>query len=68
MTLLGGEELERVNAEFVSANLFPMLGVSPVRGRAFIAEDEQRKEHVAVLSYAFWQRRLAVRTLSLARR
>ena len=46
-----------MNAEFVSANLFPMLGVSPVRGRAFIAEDEQRKEHVAVLSYAFWQRR-----------
>ena len=57
VTLAGEEELERVNAEFVSANLFPMLGVRPVRGRAFTPEDEQRKEHVAVLSYAFWQRR-----------
>ena len=28
-----------------------------VQIRHLIAEDEQRKEHVAVLSYAFWQRR-----------
>jgi predicted permease len=57
VTLIGGEELERVNGEFVSANLFPMLGVNPILGRAFTPEDEERGDQVAVLSYAFWQRR-----------
>src|SRR5437762_8038805 len=43
VTLAGEERLERVNAEFVSANLTPMLGVRHVRGRACTPEDEHRK-------------------------
>jgi predicted permease len=57
VTLMGGEELERVDGQFVTANLFPMLGVIPALGRTFTVEDEQLGEQVVILSYAFWQRR-----------
>lgn len=67
VTLMGGEELERVNGEFVSANLFPMLGVSPSLGRTFTAEDEQRGEQVVILSHAFWQRRFGGSTEVIGR-
>jgi putative ABC transport system permease protein len=39
------------------ANFFSVLGVEPILGRTFEAgEDQTGKNHVAVLSYAFWQR------------
>jgi putative ABC transport system permease protein len=39
------------------ANFFSVLGVEPILGRTFAAgEDQTGKNHVAVLSYAFWQR------------
>lgn len=56
--LAGAERAERVSAYHVSANLFPTLGVSPVRGRGFRADEEETgQDRVAVLSQAFWQRR-----------
>jgi predicted permease len=61
VTLLGGEEPERTTSSFVSARLFPLLGVEPVLGRGITAEDEQRRERVVVLSYGLWQRRFGGR-------
>ncbi|MDX2151102.1 MAG: ABC transporter permease [Bryobacteraceae bacterium] len=54
-----GGEIERLETLFVSASFFPMLGVQPVAGRLFTADDDNRAQpgKVAVLSYALWQRR-----------
>jgi putative ABC transport system permease protein len=50
-------EPERAQVVEAQANFFDMLGVWPVRGRAFLnGEDQVGRNHVAVLSYAFWQR------------
>jgi len=51
-------QAESVKALRVSPNLFPMLGVQPLLGRFFGAdEDKAGNEHVVILSYASWQRR-----------
>jgi putative ABC transport system permease protein len=55
--LTGGDTPERVVTAFVSANLFSLLRVPAAVGRAFSAEEEQRAERVAVVSYDVWQRR-----------
>jgi predicted permease len=57
VVLTGGDESERVMGEFVSANLFPLLGVRPALGRVFSPEDELRRARVVVLSHGLWQRR-----------
>jgi len=52
-----GVEARLVSGGFASAALFPMLGVTPVRGR-FFSEDEDNPQgaaHVAVLGYGAWQ-------------
>jgi putative ABC transport system permease protein len=51
-------EPARVQGAFVTANLFPVLGVAPALGHGFSSEDEQFGRHrVALLSNALWQRR-----------
>jgi putative ABC transport system permease protein len=57
LLLVGGNEPERIVGQFVSANLFPLLGVPPLLGRTFTPEEEQRREPLVVLSYDLWQRR-----------
>jgi len=57
LTLTGLNEPERVKGEFVSANLFPVLGVEPVLGQTFSTDQEEQHESVVVLSYGLWQRR-----------
>jgi hypothetical protein len=49
-----GEEAPPMLARFVSINYFDVLGVTPLRGRAFLPQDRQ----VAVVSYDFWRKRL----------
>jgi putative ABC transport system permease protein len=58
MTLTGVGEPERLQAQMASASLLPLLGVQPVRGRAFTeAEDQPGAANVVLLSHGFWQRR-----------
>jgi putative ABC transport system permease protein len=58
--LSGGDNPERVRAASVSANLFGVLGVEPMLGRAFVAgEDAPGKGSLAILSYGLWQRRFS---------
>jgi putative ABC transport system permease protein len=61
MTLLedGAEPIE-VDAAFVSANYFDVLGTRPQLGRTFVPEEAlPGRTEVAVLSYDFWQMRYA---------
>jgi macrolide transport system ATP-binding/permease protein len=55
VTLTGVDE--RVEAEAVSANLFPLLGSRPLLGRTFSHDDLERRERVVVLSHNLWHRR-----------
>lgn len=54
----GSGEPERVQGFRVSSNIFPLLGAKPARGRTFLPQEEQAgRDRVAILSYAYWQRR-----------
>jgi putative ABC transport system permease protein len=53
-----GGEPEIVPGQFVSSDLFSVLGVPPLLGRAFRAdENEAGSHHVMVIGYGLWQRR-----------
>ena len=58
-TLTGGAQPERVYIANVSANYFDVLGIQPVLGRFFRAEEETRPDSVVVLSYSLWKTRYA---------
>ncbi len=60
-------EPERVRANRVSAGLFSLLGIQPVLGRDFTADDDQPGHRVAVLSYGLWQRRFGATAAVLGR-
>lgn len=55
----GDEEPERTGGAFVSADLFPMLGVKPLIGRVFTPEEDRVGDpaDVVVLGHTLWQRR-----------
>jgi len=54
----GGGEPERAATVEIQPNYFSTLGVQPILGRTFAWEENQAgQNHVAVLSYGFWQRR-----------
>ncbi len=56
--LTGSGEPERVSGFMTSASFFDTLGVHPVVGRTFRADDDRLgAEAVAVLGGGFWQRR-----------
>jgi putative ABC transport system permease protein len=53
-----GEEADRARGMRVSADFFRVLGVSPLLGREFSAdEDQPGGPQVAILSHGYWQRR-----------
>ena len=56
--LTGGNEPESIQGLYVSANLFPMLGVTPARGRAFLPEEDRTGgTPVVIVGHGLWQRR-----------
>ena len=66
--LTGTEEAEEDPCEVTSSNLFPLLGVTPLRGRTF-SDDEDKTEgpRAAILSYGLWQRRFAADESAIGR-
>jgi putative ABC transport system permease protein len=59
-TLTGTGEPRRVNAQQVSSEFFPLLGVAPLLGRTISDEDDRPNgPRVAVLSYRAWQDQLS---------
>lgn len=58
--LTGEGAPERVDMVTVTANFFPLLGVTPMAGRQFLPEEEVvNGPHVVMLSHRLWQRRYA---------
>jgi putative ABC transport system permease protein len=56
--LSGTDRPERVLGLHVTADLIPLLGVRPLLGRLFTAEEDQPgREHVVLLGHRLWQRR-----------
>jgi putative ABC transport system permease protein len=55
--LTGDQAPEQVLGRGVTPNFFDVLGVQPILGRPFTAEEDAAKRKVVVLSYALWQRR-----------
>jgi putative ABC transport system permease protein len=53
----GKDEPERVVADRVGSDLFNVLGVQPMAGRAFTPEEESAGHQVVILTYGIWQRR-----------
>ncbi len=60
--LTGSHEAERVTGVPVTQDFFPLLGVKPWLGRYFnTGECRQDAPRSAILSHAFWRRRLGAR-------
>ena len=60
MAYTSGPESVRLTAVGVTGNFFPMLGVTPMLGRAFNAEESGGGgSRVVMLSHLAWQRRFA---------
>jgi predicted permease len=48
-------EPERIHGTFASASLFPMLGIHPLLGRAFVPEEDKTgSAPVVMLAHLFW--------------
>jgi putative ABC transport system permease protein len=47
----------RINAARLTASMFSVLGVSPLRGRAFTQQEDEQSQQLALLSYQTWQSR-----------
>jgi putative ABC transport system permease protein len=58
-SLTGDGPPEMILGGAVTLNLFDVLGVQPVLGRAFTEEDDRLGENVIILSYGLWQSRYA---------
>jgi putative ABC transport system permease protein len=56
-TIAGNQQAEEIAGERVSANLFSVLGVQPLRGRLFLPEENRQDKTAVILSYGLWQQR-----------
>lgn len=63
-----GEQAERLRGLEVTADLIPLLGVQPLLGRGFVADEDQPGQNgVAVLNHGFWLRQFSGDTNVLGR-
>jgi len=61
-TITGNGDPEQVQGLIVSSNYFPLLGVQPVVGRNFLAEEDRPGgPPVVMLTYAYWEKHYAAR-------
>jgi putative ABC transport system permease protein len=58
MNLVDYPDSYKTRCSYVASTLFPTLGVQPLKGRAFLPEEDRKEgNRVAVIGYDFWQRR-----------
>ena len=57
--LTGVERAVHVQAQVVSWNLVPLLGVEPELGRGFLPQEEKRGSRVVLISHALWMSQFA---------
>ena len=57
VTLTSADEAERISVARISPNFFPLLGVQPLQGRIFSAEEAEQRQRLALISHRFWQTR-----------
>ena len=56
MVMAGADgNAETVSRQWVTAGIFDVLGVTPIAGRTFSADDDARRANVVVMSEAFWR-------------
>jgi putative ABC transport system permease protein len=70
LVVTGRGDAEQVKGFYVSSTFFPMLGVKPMLGRPFTEEEDiaQRPRAVALVSYAYWQRRFGGQQSAIGQR
>lgn len=59
MTQVGVREaglIRNVSAMVVSPNYFSVIGIPPLLGRAFVADEEIKAANTVLLTHAYWQR------------
>jgi predicted permease len=57
VTLTSTDRAEKISGVRTTPNLFPLLGVQPLHGRIFSAEEAEQRQHLALISHRFWQSR-----------
>ena len=57
MILTGADGAEQIVGASISPNLLPLLGVRPVRGRSFSAEEIDQQQRLVLISHRYWQAR-----------
>ena len=51
-------ETQQISVGRISPNFFPLLGVQPLHGRVFSAEEAEQRQRLALISHRFWQTHL----------
>ncbi len=52
-----GRDAERIPGQAVTVGLFEVLGIKPILGRTFIADDERTESAVVIISERLWRNR-----------
>jgi predicted permease len=56
-TLTTADQADKISVIRTSPSLFPLLGVQPLHGRVFTAEEAEQRQRLALISHRFWQAR-----------
>jgi predicted permease len=57
--MTGNGEPERLSGQFVTASLFPLLGLEAELGRTFVPEEDNPGSNSVVISHNLWERRFS---------